>query len=126
MNHAARIAAVATLALAGTGCDAAPRREVAIETAPPGAHCELIRANVQLGAIDTPGRLAVRPARQDIQVVCAKAGYRDALFLIRAEGAGFEARDLLIPMAATLKSLKGDRNEYQTSTRVELVAAPER
>ncbi|WP_147162200.1 hypothetical protein [Pararhodospirillum oryzae] len=109
-----------------SGCAAPERLVLSIESTPPGAHCELIRGNIQLGGMTTPGRVHVSPSRQDIQVVCSKPGYRDALFLIPSEEAGFEASDLLLPMASTMKSLKGHRNGYQTSTRIELVRVADR
>ncbi|WP_419729103.1 hypothetical protein [Lichenicola sp.] len=54
-------------------------QSMTVSTDPPGAACELSRGTETLGAVAlTPGSVRISKSKDDMQVVCRKAGFQDA------------------------------------------------
>jgi hypothetical protein len=84
-----RVSAIAAAALVLSGCAdllEGPRQLVSVDSAPiEGADCTLTNA---LGTwyVFTPGRVSVTKSRTDLNVVCAKQGYRPAHMAVTSHG----------------------------------------
>ena len=54
-------------------------QSVSVATTPAGATCEMDRAGTKLGTVNpTPGSLRIDKSKNDLDVICSKAGYQQA------------------------------------------------
>ncbi len=81
-------AACFALMLLGACASRGGEQEVAINTVPPGAICEVERAGLAMGRIEsTPGVIAVKPEREGLTIACRKQGFIKTIFFDKAEPA---------------------------------------
>ena len=90
MRYNTLMAAVAMLA--ATGCSTiieGKSQNIAINTTPPKASCELTRKEVELGKVDpTPGSITVEKTKDDLTIACKKKGYEETTFIDKSGSAG--------------------------------------
>jgi len=114
------LAGLAALALAG--CGEQPRNWTAIEvtSSPPGAHCEVIRGNLNLGGFDTPGQIRLDGSRLSAVFVCSREEYRDALFVLRPIPHSLTLKSLVLPMGGVISATSGRDNSYDETVAISL------
>jgi len=76
-----RSAIMAACGIAASCSQSAGPRDIAVNTEPPGAVCDLIQANTITATVNpTPGSAHVASTLPDITFVCRHAGFHDAIY----------------------------------------------
>ncbi|MGE0254276.1 MAG: hypothetical protein AB7N54_08230 [Alphaproteobacteria bacterium] len=99
-------------------------QNIAVDTNPPGAHCNLKRAGEIIGAVNpTPGAVLIKKTKDDINVECAKAGYQDATYYIKSEIQGATWGNILAGggIGWAIDSASGADNKYADHITVSMV-----
>jgi len=72
---------MAACGIAASCSQSAGPRDIAVNTEPPGAVCDLIQANTITATVNpTPGSAHVASTLPDITFVCRHAGFHDAIY----------------------------------------------
>jgi len=110
------------LALAVAGCSTGQRTwtPIQVTTDPPGAHCELIRGNLNLHGFDTPGKVRLDGSRLGAVFVCVKDGYRDAIVVLRPLTRSLTLKSLIVPMGGLVSATSGKDNSYDETLAITL------
>ncbi|SEH32603.1 hypothetical protein SAMN04244559_01279 [Magnetospirillum fulvum] len=121
-RHRAARVGLCGLVLLVAGCDTPHRNWTAIQvtTDPPGAHCELIRGNLNLQGFDSPGKVRLDGSRQSTVFVCAKDGYKDSIFVLRPITHSFTMKNLALPMGGLISATSGKDNAYDEIVSITL------
>lgn len=79
------IAAMGMLVIGVSGCattDNVPAQEITVHTVPEGAHCTFMRKGAVVARLNpAPGVASVKPAKDDLTIICSKQGYKEASYL---------------------------------------------
>ncbi|EPY02526.1 hypothetical protein [Magnetospirillum fulvum] len=115
------------LILLTSACDTPHRTWTTIQvtTDPPGAHCELIRGNLNLHGFDTPGKVRLDGSRQSTVFVCAKDGFKDSIFVLRPITHSFSMKNLVLPMGGVISATSGKDNTYDETVSITLERSDE-
>ncbi|MCA8928483.1 MAG: hypothetical protein KDC18_10470 [Alphaproteobacteria bacterium] len=102
-------------------------QEIAVNTKPPGASCELRRDGVVIGVVPkTPGTVTVKKTKQNINVVCEKDGFEQASFRNKSDFAGATAGNLLLGgiVGVAIDAASGASNKYDGEVNIVLQPVP--
>lgn len=101
-------------------------QQVTVNTSPEGAKCELTREGDVLGiANPTPQTLTLSKSKNDVTIVCEKAGYNDATAILDSEFESMTLGNLLIGgvIGVGVDAATGALNEYDSQITVPLTPA---
>lgn len=127
MRRKLALLAVLLLPLALANCASVlegTSQNIAVDTNPPGAACNLKRAGQIIGAVNpTPGAVLVKKTKDDINVECSKAGYQEATFYIKSEVQGATWGNILAGggIGWAIDSASGADNKYADHITVSMV-----
>ena len=121
---------LSVIAVTLSGCAAlfeGTTQEITINTNPSGADCSLNRKGTAIGRINpTPGAVTIKKTKEDITVICNKAGYQQASFLNHSDVDGVTVADVIGGVltggiAWGIDSASGADNKYDSAVTVSLV-----
>lgn len=123
-----RLFSLGAALLALSGCSSViegTHQEILVNTNPPGASCDLSRGGATIGRIaSTPAAVTVSKTKDDIAVVCRKAGYRDASLVDRSGVSSAVAANALNgAIGWGIDSITGADNKYDRTVNVALTPA---
>lgn len=88
--------------------------EILVTTMPPGASCTLTRHGEKIGEVSpTPGIAMVSRSPEDVQIACARPGYRNAAAVSHVTGSA-------VGMATLTEGRKG----YSYETPIDILMKP--
>lgn len=120
-RRAARLALCGlTLAVAGCGGGQRTWTTIQVTTDPAGAHCELIRGNLNLQGFDSPGKVRLDGSRLGVVFVCGKDGYKDSLVVLRPLTHSLTLKSLIVPMGGLVSATSGKDNSYEETLAITL------
>ncbi|MDG5495665.1 hypothetical protein [Niveispirillum sp. BGYR6] len=99
-------------------------QEIAVNTNPAGANCELVREGQVIGRISpTPGALTIKKTKHDITLNCSKDGFEVATYLNKSEVAGATVGNILLGggIGWAIDSASGADNKYTSPVNVTLI-----
>ena len=102
-------------------------QEIAINSQPAGASCELFRDGVVIGLVsNTPGAATIKKTKQNINVVCKKDGFQQASQLNESDFAGATAGNLLLGgiIGVAIDAASGAANKYNGEVNIVLQPEP--
>lgn len=121
--------AVVALSLLSGACSSiieGTTQEIAINTNPSGASCQLKRDGGVIGTVDnTPSSITVKKTKDDITIACSKAGYQEATFLNHSGAAGATFGNIILGggIGWAIDSASGADNKYDSPVNITLVPA---
>ena len=121
-----RTAILVAAALALSGCASIVKgtsQDVAINTNPPGARCELMRGAASLGVVDpTPGVLNLDKSSESVQIKCDLAGYKSAQYILESEAEAMTAGNVIFGgvIGLAVDASTGAMNKYDSNVTVVL------
>ena len=121
-----RTAILVAAALALSGCASIVKgtsQDVAINTNPPGARCELMRGATSLGVVDpTPGVLNLDKSSESIQIKCDLEGYKTAQYILESEAEAMTAGNVIFGgvIGLAVDASTGAMNKYDSNVTVVL------
>jgi len=103
-------------------------QQVAVNTTPPGATCELQRQGLAIAtAANTPTAVTVKKTKHDITIVCTKEGYQTATYINHSgwedgSGAAGIALDVFLTagISSVIDSATGADNQYESPVNITL------
>lgn len=98
-------------------------QEVLINTSPEGANCALNREGQTIARVNpTPGAVTIKKTKDDITIVCTKAGYEKATYINKSgsEGATFGNIILGGGIGWAVDSANGSDNKYDSPVNISL------
>ena len=113
-------------ALAVSGCASIVKgtdQDVAVNTNPPGARCELMRGATSLGVVDpTPGVINLDKSSESIQIKCELEGYKTAQYVLESEAEAMTAGNVLFGgvIGLAVDASTGAMNKYDSNITVVL------
>lgn len=102
-------------------------QEIAINTQPPEASCELFRDNVVIGIVpSTPGTVTVKKTKQNINVVCKKDGFQQVSQNNKSDFAGASVGNLILGgfVGIAIDAASGATNKYDGEVNIVLQPVP--
>ena len=89
-------------------------QNIAIDTSPQGAVCEVKRDGVTIGSTVTPGTVNISKSKDPIGVVCNKKGYRTATSGADSDFEGMTLGNILLGgvVGVAIDAGSGAMNEY--------------
>lgn len=124
MRKAAALLALVPLALSScASIISGTSQEVAINSKPAGAECDIDRDGKTIGHIDqTPGSLVVTRTSSDLLVECSKPGYQDTTAANENDVEAWVLGDLFFGglIGLGVDAISGAINSYDNSTTVVL------
>ncbi len=121
--------AVVALSLLSGACSSiieGTTQEIAVNTNPSGASCQLKRAGGVIGTVDnTPSSITVKKTKDDITIACSKAGYQEATFINHSGAAGATFGNIILGggIGWAIDSASGADNKYDSPVNITLVPA---
>lgn len=127
-----RALTIAGILLSLGGCSSIVQgtdQEIAVNTNPSGATCNLEREGNQIGAVlNTPGVATVSKTKHDITITCEKEGYQTATYLNDSgwesgSGAAGIALDVVLTLgiSSAIDSATGADNKYESPVNITMV-----
>jgi hypothetical protein len=98
-------------------------QEIVVNTTPEGANCSLMREGISIARIDpTPGAATIKKTKNDITVVCTKAGYEKATFFNKSDVAGGTVGNIILGggIGWAIDSAAGADNKYESPVNMTL------
>ena len=98
-------------------------QEIAVNTQPPGASCDLMRDGVVIGMVaNTPGRVTIKKNKQNINVVCKKEGFQQATQSNKSDFAGATVGNVLLGglVGVAIDAASGASNKYDPEVNIVL------
>jgi hypothetical protein len=102
-------------------------QEIAVNTNPPGATCDLMLEGQRIARIDpTPGAATIQKTKHDIVVECNLAGYQKATYFNKSDVAGATFGNIILGggIGWAIDSASGADNKYTSPVNVTLVPDP--
>lgn len=106
-------------------------QQVTVNTTPQGAKCALTRAGEVIGVANpTPQTLTLDKSKNDVTIVCEKAGFQEATAVLDSEFQAMTLGNLLVGgvIGVGVDAATGALNEYDSSVTVpmtpEVAATP--
>jgi hypothetical protein len=127
-----RLKTVIALAVAGaavSSCAAifsGTTQQISVNTNPAGASCKFVRKGAPIAEIGaTPGAATIQKTKDDINIVCSKAGYNDNTYINHSGVAGATYADILGGVltggiAWAVDSSSGADNHYDNQVNMTL------
>lgn len=103
-------------------------QDVAIDTTPPGASCELTREGVKLGVVDsTPGKFQVSRSSKALTVTCNKQGFAEGTTSAEPKFNGATLGNILLGgvIGVVVDASTGANNSYPEQISVALTPLSE-
>jgi len=93
-----------------------------LTTTPIGADCVVTRDAELIGRVTTPGNFNIDKSKHDIQVVCIKDGYDDAVFKIKSGNTIAGIGNIVVGFGVgfIIDSVAGSDNHYDTRVSISL------
>lgn len=101
-------------------------QQVIVNTSPEGARCALARDGQTIGIAEpTPQTLTLSKSKNDVTIVCNKAGYNEATAILDSEFESMTLGNLLIGgvIGVGVDAATGALNEYDSQITVPLTPA---
>ncbi|MEI7609998.1 MAG: hypothetical protein WCJ64_21660 [Rhodospirillaceae bacterium] len=98
-------------------------QEIVINTNPPGADCALNRKGIPVARVNpTPGAATIKKTKNDIVVICTKAGYQPASYINRSGSAGATFGNIVAGglIGWGIDSASGADNKYDSPVTITL------
>ncbi|WP_152613576.1 hypothetical protein [Inquilinus limosus] len=101
-------------------------QEIAVNTNPSGAQCQLQREGTVIATIPaTPAATTIKKTKHDITISCDKVGYQTATFLNKSDVAGATVGNVILGggIGWAIDSASGADNKYTSPVNITLVPA---
>lgn len=98
-------------------------QEVMINTSPEGANCALNRKGNTIARVNpTPGAATIQKTKDDLTIVCTKAGYEKATYLNKSGSEGATFGNILLGggIGWAVDSANGSDNKYTSPVNLSL------
>jgi hypothetical protein len=129
MFRSIAVAALLAIAALSSGCATVvkgSKQNIAVQTDPEGASCELAREGQIIGVVSpTPGNIEVEKDKDPIDVTCKKKGFKDATEFMASSFQGWTLGNVLIGGLVGLAIDAGSGAATQYAPGVSLKLAPE-
>jgi hypothetical protein len=118
------VAFVGAAAVGLSGCASITKgtdQDVAVNTNPQGARCELVREGAPIAVVDpTPATVNVDKDKDDIQITCALEGYEEARYVLDSEAEAMTAGNVLFGgvIGLAIDAGTGAMNRYDSNVTV--------
>ena len=99
-------------------------QNILVNTNPPGAECGLYRKGLRIATVaSTPGSALVNKTKNDIWIVCGKAGYQQATYFNHSGIAGGTFGNIVLGggVGWAIDSASGADNKYDGTVNMSLI-----
>lgn len=116
--------ALLAAALLASGCASITKgtdQDIAINTNPQGARCELMRETTALAVIDpTPGVVNIDKSSKDIRITCEKEGFKTASYMLESEAEAMTVGNVIFGgvIGLAVDAGTGAMNKYDANVTV--------
>ena len=98
-------------------------QEVLINTTPEGASCALTREGQTIARVDpTPGAATIKKTKDDLTIICTKAGYEKATYINKSGNEGATLGNIILGggIGWAVDSANGSDNKYDSPVNISL------
>lgn len=103
-----------------------PSQDMTVNTNPAGASCAINRQDAKIAKIDqTPGTVNIDKTKYDLTIVCGRAGYQEATYMVHSGVETMTLGNLAIGglIGWGIDSATGSDNHYDSPANITLVPA---